>query len=621
VNAVFPHVLGARSDPWRGVVAFAEATPMQPALRGSAASIEAFTDANSEAAAVVEHVQASLSAGAKDIAVLVRARAHLDAVLPALRAAQIPFAAVDLDVLAQRQPVQDLLSLTHALAQPTDRLAWLSVLRAPWCGITLPDLFLLVAAAAQLGKGSLAPTLPIIDSISGLSDDGRRRLERTTRALVPALASRGCATLANRVRGTWLALGGPACAEDAVDLNAAERFFAVLADHEIAGDIADWSAFLAALATLPAEPVVAAGSRVQVMTLHRAKGLQFDTVIVPGLARTPNRDTSQLLRWRRRPQGLLLAPMNKRGGDDDPIYRYLCDLAFDEEDAELGRLLYVGCTRARERLHLLAVLEPTQGAAGLEWKPPTSGTALTKLWPALRGDIAPPVANVASAIDASPPPVLLSRLPLGWTSSPSRSNLQMSPQTEVVVVREAPLFDWARETARHVGTVAHRLFAHIAADGLDAWTAARVTEMRSRIRTELRAEGIDEAGLDTASQQVETAIQQLLNDDRGRWLFASDHIDARSEWALAGVDGDEIVHIVIDRTFVADGVRWIVDFKTGTHEGADSEAFLDRERIRYEPQLDRYARIVRALDPRPIRLGLYYPLQGGWREWEHSDDD
>jgi hypothetical protein len=70
--------------------------------------------------------------------------------------------------------------------------------------------------------------------------------------------------------------------------------------------------------------------------------------------------------------------------------------------------------------------------------------------------------------------------------------------------------------------------SHIAADGLDAWTAQRVTAMQSRIRTELRGEGIDEAGLDAASQQVETAIQQLLGDDRGRWLFASDHIDARS---------------------------------------------------------------------------------------------
>ena len=88
--------------------------------------------------------------------------------------------------------------------------------------------------------------------------------------------------------------------------------------------------------------------------------------------------------------------------------------------------------------------------------------------------------------------------------------------------------------------------------------------------------------------------------------------------ALSGVEGDGIAHVVLDRTFVADGTRWIVDFKTGSHEGADVEAFLDREVERYRDQLDRYARLVAALDPRPVRLGLYHPLLRGWREWTFS---
>ena len=65
-------------------------------------------------------------------------------------------------------------------------------------------------------------------------------------------------------------------------------------------------------------------------------------------------------------------------------------------------------------------------------------------------------------------------------------------------------------------------------------------------------------------------------------------------------------------------MRWIVDFKTGSHEGADRDAFLDREQDRYREQLERYAAFVRALDARPIRLGLYYPLLGGWREWPYE---
>ena len=44
-------------------------------------------------------------------------------------------------------------------------------------------------------------------------------------------------------------------------------------------------------------------------------------------------------------------------------------------------------------------------------------------------------------------------------------------------------------------------------------------------------------------------------------------------------------------------------------------AFLDAEASRYHPQLARYARIVGALDPRPVRIALYHPLvPGGFRE-------
>jgi ATP-dependent exoDNAse (exonuclease V) beta subunit len=180
-------------------------------------------------------------------------------------------------------------------------------------------------------------------------------------------------------------------------------------------------------------------------------------------------------------------------------------------------------------------------------------------------------------------------------------------------------FDWARETAKHVGTIAHRLFAQIARDGLAAWDASRLDSLEPRLRSELAAAGVDESDLAGAVAQAIGAVRRLLSDPRGRWCFDPGHAEAVSEWALAGWDGSGLAHITIDRTFVAGGKRWIVDFKTGTHEGADREAFLDRERERYRDQLERYAKFVRALDARPIRLGLYHPLLGGWREWSYDD--
>jgi ATP-dependent exoDNAse (exonuclease V) beta subunit len=74
--------------------------------------------------------------------------------------------------------------------------------------------------------------------------------------------------------------------------------------------------------------------------------------------------------------------------------------------------------------------------------------------------------------------------------------------------------------------------------------------------------------------------------------------------------------MVIDRTFIdSDGTRWVVDYKTSTHEGAALEAFLDNEQQRYREQLERYAALVSRLGPEPVKVGLYFPLLRAWREW------
>ena len=73
---------------------------------------------------------------------------------------------------------------------------------------------------------------------------------------------------------------------------------------------------------------------------------------------------------------------------------------------------------------------------------------------------------------------------------------------------------------------------------------------------------------------------------------------------------------IMDRVFRdKDGTRWIVDYKTSGHEGGNVDAFLDRERVRYEKQLARYAM---ALGEASTMLGLYFPLLSGWREWKDT---
>ncbi len=613
VNATFAGVLGAINDPWRGVVAFAPAIANEPAQEGPAVTFDALQGRAAEAQAVVRRVEMALSTEKATVAILVRARSHLADILPALRSAGIAYSAVDLDALAERPAILDLLALTHAVAQPADRLAYLSALRAPWCGLRLSDLLVLTGGADATPAHSMA-ALPLdAAALRDLSPDGRKRFHRVRSILDAAMDARGRATLSSRVRGAWLALAGPATLDDAIDLDAAERFFATLSEHEIAGDVPDWSGFVAALALLRAVPQAQEAARVQVMTLHRAKGLEFDVVIMPGLARTPNRQDTPLIRWRRRPQGLLLAPLKERGGEADPVYAYLSHLAEGEEAAELGRVLYVGCTRARSRLHLVAELAVKEADDGtLEWKTPRGGSALARFGASLDPMRVAPERTAAEIVAATRPPGL-ARIPAAWSAPPPVASVPARAQVEDA--RELLPFDWVRETARQVGIVAHRLFAQIGREGIAAWSEERVASLGPRIRSELAEAGVDASELAAASAQVEAAVNGIIADARGRWFFAPEHGDARSEWALGGTVDGTTVHVVLDRTFVADEVRYIVDFKTGVHEGADLSAFLDGEVLRYRDQLARYAAIVAALDPRPIRLALYYPLLREWREW------
>jgi hypothetical protein len=177
-----------------------------------------------------------------------------------------------------------------------------------------------------------------------------------------------------------------------------------------------------------------------------------------------------------------------------------------------------------------------------------------------------------------------------------------------------------RETARHVGTLVHRVLMHVGREGLSQWPSERIVASRAAFATALAQLGVPQSELASVVERTIAALTRTLADERGRWLFAPDQQEAQAELALSAVVDDRIASVVLDRTFVdAQGRRWIVDFKTSAHEGGDIDAFLDREVARYRDSLDRYARIWQLREPGTIMLGLYFPLLGGWREWVGKD--
>lgn len=558
----------------------------------------------------------------KNIVLLVRSRGHLVHIALALRAAGLTFQAVEIEALGERPVVQDLAALTRALFHAADRIAWLALLRAPWCGLTLADLTALAGDDQHTVLWSLMHDEALVQTLSG---DGAWRLRRVRDTLAPFVAARRRESAARWIEGAWLALGGPACVADAASLGDAQAYLRLLETLEESGEVADFVALEQQVAKLFAAPDTQADGRLQLMTLHKAKGLEFDVVIVPGLGYVPRSNAQQLLAWQARPRAhgdaeLLLAPIREASEAADPIYKYLDALERLKGEHEDARLLYVGATRAKSRLHLVGQIDATA-----KEPKPRGGSLLARLWPAVQDDFAGVTAPASAALPdamATVVPQTLRRLPSDWTMPPAPPRVDftesMRENTRSGSV-DAVEFSWASETAKHVGTVVHSFLQHIAEAGLAQWDAARVRALQPTYQRELKRLGVPDAEMPGATARVAEALGASLADPRGRWLLDS-HREARAEMRLTGLAGAQTVDVVIDRTFVDEhGVRWIVDFKTSAHEGADREAFLDNERVRYAAQLQRYGALMRRREPGEIRLGLYFPLLGGWREWSYEE--
>jgi ATP-dependent exoDNAse (exonuclease V) beta subunit len=621
VNDTFREVFPPLDDIGRGAVSYAQSDAFHPTATLAAVKVYPFIGkdfAQQESDRILELIQETCARDPRaTIAVLVRARTHLAKLVPLLREKGLHFRAVEIDSLAERQAIIDLVSLTCALLHLGDRIAWLSILRAPWCGLDLQDLYLLCA------KDTSSCVWELLHSrIAQLSADGQQRTARLCDVVGRALENRERQPLAQLVRGVWLSLGGPACISNG-DMEDVSTFFELLEGLEADGELPGAHQLQERLGALFAHPDPEADDSLQLMTIHKAKGLEFDTVIVPGLGRRSRGDDAQLLLWMERASEdgepeLLVAPIKRKGGDEDPLYRFIRKIEYGRGCEEDRRMLYVAATRARTQLHLLGHAELMSNG---ELKP-DPGSLLRYLWPVVQGEFVrahaaqeavPQNLELAAAAEEKPAQ-LLKRLPREWTAPACPEAIKGAAIS--AVTGELVTFDWASDTARHIGTVTHALLHRIAKDGLERWDLSTVNGQTGAIRTALLECGVTQPELEDAVERVQRALQKTLQDLRGRWLLDR-HAKAQSEYAITGVIDGQVRHFKVDRTFVDEsGVRWVVDYKTGVREGAGREAFPDAEVLRYREQLETYAQVLAIFDPRPIRLGLYFPMLGEWREWQ-----
>ena len=610
VNDTFRRAFPAEDNIRRGRVSFTDAVAVKPLGDKPAVDMHAFCGEQGreqEAQWLLQQIQAGLAdSNHQSIAILGRSRGQLAPVLQLLRQHNIPFASQEMDALSGSPAIVDLMTLCRVLANPADRVAGFALLRAPWCGLSLADLNLLANSSELPRQQNLYQQILSRQFPQGLSADGRERLEHIAGCLCWAESRRDRLALRVWVEQLWQHLGGPACFTQERYLADAARFLGLLelAEGEGVGLDLDWLEQRISRLYASGE---ASDARLQVMTLHKAKGLEFDWVIIPALARATRGEGRDLLLWDEYnssdgERGFLLAADDHSDDKTPGLYNYLKKQRREKARLEITRLLYVGATRAVKTLTLSTSLggaEDWQQGEQLELKPPGEGTLLAPIWPTFEQQMQlhEPAQVVAVERETSPP-LLRSRY---RPHMPALVAEDAAAGTNIPV----PALNWQE---RHVGTVIHELLELLAQQ--PELPAQLPGHLRERAQFRLAELGLNGDKLAQALASVSRDVQGTLDDSRwGGWILSSAHPQAHCELALTMCYQGEPRDIIIDRTFVdaGSGDRWVVDYKSSAPEaGIAEEIFFREEGERYREQLQLYRDAVAQMGPEPVRCGLYF---------------
>lgn len=540
----------------------------------------------------------------QSIAVLVRGRSHLKHILPALKQAGILAAGQDIDPIAESAPVSEVIALIRALWHAADRTSWLALLRSAFVGLSWDDCRV-IAQGGKVIRASLASK----EVIAGLSPEGVDRVSRLTQVLERIERSALGTELVWAAKALWVALGGPATV-DAIEMSDVDTVFRVLAQHTTKGALQDPQAFFRAVGKLFASPKAGV---VQVMTIHKSKGLEFDVVILPGLNRSGASDDTPLFYWRKLGGAFSLAP---NVGDQDEtsaesrLFKFLGKLVKKDILDEIARQAYVATTRAKVDCYLLAAVDKIDDDKPIRV---ASGSLLSSLWPELEEEFTMAAPGVPITADISIAVPSKARLDAGFTVElpagtfiPAASNDQVPTENELSdELKEGEGNDYR---AKIIGIVFHRVVELISKEGVEAWSIKRVREKSQAIAALLRREGFPAAEVPEGVARVRRLVEQTITSDHGRWILKK-RDQGGQEVQVSSYRNSRWVHRYLDRSFIDEGAFWIVDWKTPEcPEDMSIDQFLAREVNRYAPKMREYKQAVEdAGITLPVKLALYLP--------------
>ena len=595
-NELFSDLLPAEGASRLGAVKFSAATPIQNDESATQLSCKYFSEEALEIQAIVVQIEKLIALDTKaSIGILCRARNHLPDLLQALHAADIDTQGTDIDPLAKEPIVEDLMSLHRVLLQPSDRLSWFSLLRSPMIGALLKTL------ESLSGEEDISQ---IIDQWA-ITENEFARLNDALNWARPKLYEY---PLCEVLEGCWVRLGGmDAYAEEKIVH--AMRWFELLEAEGLNGY--DCDQVNIAVNRLYAQPVQAA--QVQIMTIHKSKGLEFDHVFLPFLSKRMQSDGTSLMLWQPSSEGLLV------GVNGDAIHTWLKHEEKTRSDNERKRLLYVACTRAKTGLFVSFSKEDNKSAIGLaahleNYASADTGRATVAISkaPSLVAENFPYKQQTEIL-----PSKLLVRLPKDFSVNISGSGAQSESEINSVVA-EAEENPASNPFELALGNLIHKALAWLGdSKALEQSADSALEKVRQRLATWTEQSGTDVNLWPQLEAQASLHLETTLLSESGQWILSS-HKQAYCEWPLSGIIGNSLRHFILDRCFETDGRIWIIDYKSATPKAdVDLEEFLQTECQRYSTQLDDYKTVVTALydNDLPVVTALFFTGLGHLKEF------
>lgn len=517
----------------------------------------------------------------KKIAILIRSRYHVEDIIHQLRMHQLAFHLNDIQRHEDNPIIQDLIAFTCALTNPHDRIAWLACLRSPYIGLTLKEISIFFTDTE----------VPILLQCEAAHHPQLRRFMQIVQTLEPIKRQ---LPVVDWLETVWEAIGGYQIDTSAYYYETCRAYFMHLKTLD---GMFNRTKILQSLTMLMIKSVTE-NAMIHILTIHKAKGLEFDTVIIPHCEKKTSLQNEptllNIMEWyhpQQRKHLLLMAPTNPASSIEPTLYDFIQYEEQQRNQAEVKRLFYVAITRAKTNLYFVSHIEPSSTFI------PTKSSFLEFLAPFYQKEI-------TACLEAE-------TIVISQKSAPKADNKLHRIIFAEVQARQYKLYcshhdhQFAGSSTPIETIIKQYLYQWSLVDQLS--TELLGTSL-ANLRPICTQAGISTLELASAMHTIRAVLYNCVNDPLGQWILQQ-RDQAFSKYAI--FYNKNIAYV--DRIFYFKQELWIIDYKVIYETSCYT---LEDLLLSDKNRLNEYAHALKTIFHHTnIRCGLYLPLQQELYSW------